>query len=337
MEFSAHLLEFDSLVKDLRRKGFIQEQIADRCFVIKGEKSAFQDSKHDIGLCVLGLIHGNEYGGLGVLNKLLLGILQGTHRPMFPTGIALGNVPAGFEEARFTEKDLNRVFTSTSNSSYEERRAKELEPIITRSRFLIDLHQTIEPTTSPFFILGFQEKSLQFANELDAELPVVTYQVQSRVESGLTVTGLAMHTNGIALSLELGQKGFASQQINFGFSIVEKAIEILNQSHSQIKGAVRRIVEVPIPEDRTVYYFAHKIENLGNQTELSPGFTNFQAVQTGQLLGYIESAPYLSPLEGFVLFPKYGRSKIGTKELCVILQSATIKSYKEQSYKEQTH
>jgi succinylglutamate desuccinylase len=175
MEFSTHLLEFDSLVKDLRRKGMIQEQLADRCFVLRGEPSAFLDTRHDIGLCVLGLIHGNEYGGLGVINKLLLGILQGTHRPLFPLGVGLGNIPAGFENVRFTEKDLNRVFTSSSSSTYEERRALELEPLIKRSRFLIDLHQTIEPTTSPFFILGFNEDSLQFANELDSGKPIVDH------------------------------------------------------------------------------------------------------------------------------------------------------------------
>lgn len=330
-EFSTHLLEFDGLVRDLRRKGFIQETLADRCFVLKGEPGAFQDAQHDIGLCITGLIHGNEYGGLGVINRLLLSVLNGTVRPLFPVGIALGNVPAAFEELRFTEKDLNRVFTNKDGNSYEERRSRELEPLIRRARFYIDLHQTIEPTKSPFFILGFHEESLQFANELDPELPVVTYNMQDRVENGMTSTGLSMSNGGIALTLELGQKGFGPDQLICGYEVVTRAVDLLNQSHQKIRSSVRRILESAISEDQSVFYFANKFENTSGVADLVPGLNNFHPVRQGQRIGQDGRQELLAPLDGFVLFPKYGRAKVGTKELCVILQSTTVKSYKQQN------
>lgn len=87
----------------------------------------------DIGFTVTGMIHGNEPMGTAVLNEFLALILLNRIQFNIPIGVAIGNPWAGEENVRFRERDLNRSFLRTDSSLLEEKRADELEMLLSRS------------------------------------------------------------------------------------------------------------------------------------------------------------------------------------------------------------
>lgn len=326
MDFESQMLEFENLTAELNRKGFIQEYFAENAFLIRGSLPSWTWGQKDIALTVMALIHGNEVGGLAVANHLLSSILHGNLRPLFPIAFVIGNVEAGYRKVRFTEKDLNRVFGTSSMETYEDRRAKKIERLLKRSCFVLDFHQTIEATTNPFFIFGLEERSLAFAQFLAPEIPIITYSISERRENGLVATGYSIENGGIAVTLELGQCGFDPSQITLGLKVAEKAIHFLNESQEKVSNSLHDILHPNVSNQKPLLVFGLRILNEGDSSELVPGLTNFADVHQGQKLGRNSHGEIISPMDGKILFPKYGKSKLGSKELCVILQERSLQS-----------
>lgn len=74
--------------------------------------------------------------------------------------VIVGNPKAMELGVRFTESDLNRSFNSKRFSTYEEKRAQELTPIIQQYDVLYDIHQT--------FVSDNMEDCV-FVNKLDRD------------------------------------------------------------------------------------------------------------------------------------------------------------------------
>nr|WP_294917987.1 succinylglutamate desuccinylase/aspartoacylase family protein [uncultured Neokomagataea sp.] len=124
-------------------------------------------------LVITGLLHGNEFAGGHALERLRRA------PPTLPSGrltLILANLEA-FQRfnvrqplaARYLEEDMNRVWNTHrlrgSETSYELRRAREIEPFIRRADLLLDLHSTLWPS-EPFFIAPHVKRSMDFASGL---------------------------------------------------------------------------------------------------------------------------------------------------------------------------
>ena len=108
-------------------------------------------------LTLMALVHGNEVYGIKVLNQILSYLGSNLIRAPFSIAVALGNTQAALEGLRFREQDLNRCFNDHTSQTEEARRARELAPILAKTSYLMDFHQTILPTKTPFFIFPYTD------------------------------------------------------------------------------------------------------------------------------------------------------------------------------------
>lgn len=264
-----------------------------------------QSSEKTLALCTL--VHGNEIGGIETFLFLLNEIETGKLKPKLNLRIILGNIEAYYEDKRFLEKDMNRSFGLDEPISPEELRAKELETFLSTSDFLIDVHQTIGPTYTPFYIFEYDEKSYDFARYLHATLPIVTYTMERRFK-GKTSTGFMIDLGKSGITIETGQKGIDKNQISLGYEVLRKAIES----------------DLIIPVSDTVFSktftFAHIIDNPHGTIELVKTLQNFESIKKDELLAKGPDSEYFSPVDGVILFPKYGAYARSSPELALILK-----------------
>lgn len=277
------------------------------------------------GLTILGLVHGNEFAGLAVLNDVLdFVISMAVHLP-FPMVLAVGNPWAGREGTRFLERDLNRIFGSSGGNTVEEKRARQLEPVLSESLFLLDLHQTTEHSDRPFFIFPFQPKGFAFANAIAPHLSTVTHWGDSFSTEGFCTDEYMNSKGGHGITLELGQAGFDPFLVGQGVHAAIRSISVA----SEVVLGLRRL-EMPRREEFTGELFSWEAivpYPEGNGVDLVPGWHNFKRIEAGQLMGHIDGKEILAPASGHVLFPKYRKPYDNVRkptELCRIMKRLTL-------------
>lgn len=249
-----------------------------------------------IGLVISVLVHGNETGGVAVLNEAL-SLLANPHM-LPPQGVCiiLGNVKAALEGKRFIDRDLNRSFGKTSDGSLETARALELSPFLERALLYLDIHQTFMPSDRSFFIFPYQKEALQFAREILPRASVVTHWGRPFSSEGMCTDQFVGTKGGVGLTLELGQNGFDANQISVGVHGIMRALVFAKgqkrQDPSGICGPLFTWKEIiPWPE-------------TGNAA-LDPNWTNFQPIEEGQRMGIHDGKVILAPTSGWMIFPKY--------------------------------
>lgn len=253
------------------------------------------------------LIHGNEIGGIEVLIKLLGMIREKKITPRSNLRFLLGNVPAYIEDKRFLESDLNRSFGLENPRTLEELRARELESYLSDSDILIDIHQTIGPTSTPFFIFEYESPSYDLARYLNKDLPIVTYTVK-RSFKGKTSTGFVMSKGALGITIETGQKSVNESQITLGFNLSQRAIET--------------DFSTPLPRSgfRNTFTFSQIIENPDGSLEMERVFHNFDPIYRGDLLAKNSEKKVFCETDGVILFPKYGEYAKKSSELALLLK-----------------
>ena len=256
-------------------------------------------------LCTL--IHGNEIGGIETFLKLLGEIESGKIRPLSNLRLILGNVEAYYEDKRFIESDLNRSFDLQSHNTREELRAKYLEPFLTSSDVIVDIHQTIGGTKTPFYIFEYNDQSYYLARHLHPTLPVVTNS-KDRPFAGKTTTAFVISRGGMGITIETGQKGIEDIQISLGFELSKKAL--LTDFN----------IDLPVHGINDAYTFSQIINNHDGTLELLKKHTNFDIVQKGEVLARNASTEIICEVDGVILFPKYGEYAKVSKELALILR-----------------
>ena len=264
--------------------------------------------KKPIDLTFAGIIHGNETGGLAVCNRLLAALLEDPEELSIGIGFILGNPSASRANIRFIARDLNRSFERTQNTSEEDKRARQLEVILKDSRFLLDFHQTREPSAFPFFISPYTPESFGFAGAINAEIPMITHWGKPFSGEGRCSDEFVNRSGGVGLTLELGRNGFDLRQILTGVAAGLKAIKVisnLDPASFICKPASTKL------SPRKIYTWAQAVSCPDPESYMKPGFQNFSPVKKGDYLGTIYDRSndakneIYSAQDGFVLFPKY--------------------------------
>lgn len=288
------------------------------------------ESHRPIDLWLSALVHGDETGGLAVINQVLGNLLSGDIRiDGFALGISIGNVEAARQGRRFIERDLNRSFSCPGIDALEVRRAAQLSPMTKRAKFTIDLHQTVEPSLTPFWVFPDQFQNFCFLQDLNQvlggknpsqnPLPLVSFPLEGFSVDGRTLLEevfVSARTRGssnqpVAVGIELGQKGCASPQVQFGCSLVRAAIELVREY--QLKG-LKSFDSGKLDDSACVYQIDRPIMS-GNGAALVPGLQNFMDVHEGQVIARSSSGDILCPLDAKILFPKYGELALVSPEL----------------------
>lgn len=306
---------FLSFQKQLQARGLHIQTFDEYGFTIKSHNDLTNSPQIDF--MITGLTHGDEVVGIEAINLILEKILVDATPPAISLGFLLNNVPAARAGVRFLEKDLNRSFLRQEITHLEEKRAAQISNYITKAAFLIDYHQTIEPTESPFFIIQHYPHLIELAHELAPQLPIVTFPPMGLSYSGKTLNEFAYSIGVPSLALEWGQKGFSREMATQACELFFKAIERIVAA-----GGVQKFRDQLIqPKSQTqkipVYYLKEALSNH-DHGRLRPGLQGFHAVKKGEVLGQSNKGPLHSPCDGRIFFPKYGRLAETSHELCEI-------------------
>jgi succinylglutamate desuccinylase len=218
---------------EIERFDFLSQKLSSNYRVASGgpshsivlEPAAKMSAPKRIGLTVMAITHGNELAGLKVVNEVLVFLQKAQIKLSYPVCFALGNPAACSRNQRFIESDLNRSFGRQSEpATAEQRRARELEPLLRDSLFFLDIHQTREPSKEPFFIFPYTKLGLAFAGEIDRDIPVVTHWGKPFSKDGQCTDEYVNAQGGTGITIELGQNSFSTFSTGAGFRAVLKAI-----------------------------------------------------------------------------------------------------------------
>ncbi len=297
---------FERRVHARRMGRGIVEHVGPHAFVVRPDAA----TGPKIDLLLMALTHGNEFGGLLVLNALCALMESGQVTPSISIGMVVCNVAAARRGMRQVERDLNRSFGRTEMATAEDRRARELEPIMRVARYCVDLHQTIEPSHTPFFVFAYEPMSLRFAHGIFPEVPVVTHwgrPFSMASSGGYTSDEFIQHQGGVAVGIELGQKGDDIYQVAAGVGVCLRAMAVVAAAADG--GAL------PVLSDglNPIYTWSDIVPYPDTQVRLNPGLKNFQPIEAGQALGVRSDGAVLAPRSGYLLFPKYVHSELEPK------------------------
>lgn len=309
--------KFDFSVKQLKTFGINVSCEFKYGYILSPSKSGINISSNpkDIGLTLMGITHGNEVAGIDVLAQFVEFIGECPEYLTFPVALILGNYEACLQDKRFLDKDLNRSFDQTNSTLLEEKRARQIESILIRSRFLLDFHQTIEPTESPFFIFGYKNhEGFEFAREVDPSIPIVTHWAGSFSNDGRCSDEFVISNGGTGITLELGQNSFNPYHVAVGFRAALKAVKIVQR---KIEGK-----NWSQHDDEAEIYTWGEVLPFPEKGCLDEGWHNFRSVEKGQKIGTCKDGDLKAGVSGKILFPKYLRNPntAAPAEICRILK-----------------
>lgn len=301
MNIDRMLQHFDQLMTQVHER-FQVECLAPRVFVIEPRTATWRGSSDKpVALSLIGLIHGVELAGLGVMCGFLELLVQDVIKLEVSVGIALGNPAAALKGVRFTERDLNRSFGRGENLLLEEGRADELEALLLKSRYFIDFHQVKLPVASPFWIFPYTKGGYEFARAIGPDVPLITHWGKGFSADGQCSDEFVNKNGGNGITIELGQNSFDSRQIGLGVQI---ALQGLHYVTAQLTGksATRREVAQTAP----LYTWGEVVPypQTGGPV-LDAGWNNFMPVKKGERLGSFQGKDVTASIDGLVLFPKY--------------------------------
>ncbi len=266
-------------------------------------------------LGVIALTHGNEVIGAPIVNHLIESLLAGSLSPGFEVQFALGNVSAARANQRYIENDLNRSFGLNSTENPETIRAREIETFFfDKCDIVLDLHQTIQPSLSPFFFAHYYSlKELAFLDSINPGLPViVTLDDKLHGQKGETTNEFLKSQDKFCLTVELGQKGFFEESFKCGVEVAKNFIRAVGEPTERfdqltLSGIKSRLLKLEV---------GYRVQDPGSR--LHPGIVNLQEVNKGDEIGVSDRGPIVAPISGYILFPKYNSNlTIGQELFCL--------------------
>ena len=252
------------------------------------------------------IIHGNESGTVPAALRLVRALRDGDLDPGGPVTILLGNPEAARTDLRFTEEDLNRVFTfDRPADSHERRRAEAIRPILDDADLFLDFHQTQTPTQNAFWTFPWDARFGHWARIVRAAPVGLTRPAGQVFSKGTCCLDEYVRGRGeIGITVELGERGPDPRQADAAFDAVRRvvaALDAMGGLGDPVALAARAATEPEI----TWYQTAHVVAARDTRDRLRPGVTNWMPVAEDERLS-AEGTPELrAPGAGVVLFPKY--------------------------------
>ena len=254
---------------------------------------------------VFGMItHGNETGSLPAIRPFV-DHLETQHQFKGKVSLFLGNVRAAMVNKRYTEADLNRVFTEQPSTSYERDRALELSTILKSASLLVDFHQTILASNEPFYIFPYHRPGYYWARLLAGAKYLVTRHPNYQFSAGSMCTDeYVLAHGGAGVTLEMGQAGTSDWATDLTLTTMKRALSIAasleDESH------LESLANQGNTDDLDFYEITYA-EPFNDPTMcLDPDWINFATVKQGDRLGTNrDGLHFYAPKEGMLLFPKY--------------------------------
>lgn len=299
-QFQSELQQFIEYKKSCPNQSIFLEEIDPHGFIVSDKPIV---SMQKIDLLLTALVHGNEVIGLEIINRILKNLKVSDLKDR-SVGFLLCNLEAALAGVRFIESDLNRSFSVKEIKTLEHRRADQIAQIVNRSRVVFDLHQTVEPALTPFFVLEHQHDLIQMAFQLLPQFPIVTFGGHGFSQTGKTMIEYAATVGTKAFVLECGQKGFSEALSTQVADATLNLIRTLN------------LDEIKNPQNISVLHLVDAIPNRNGNTHLVPGLISYLPIKKGQVLAYEGEKEITAPFDGHLVFPSYGEKARTNHELC---------------------
>ena len=254
------------------------------------------------------MIHGNEIGPL----EGLLDIMEALEYGRLPYSgrftCFIGNPEAGLQNQRFLDHDLNRVFEGSSpikeTDSHEQRRAKELCPLLDQFDLYIDFHQTLLDVQSPFYIGPWNRTTWHWIRLMQGAQLWVTRPANQGGGGFLCADEYVRQRGKPSIALELGALGWNPLARSGVWKCLSQAFRAVEQNAYQ--GTELELFSQSRP-DLEFYQTSYRHPFHNPQQALREGWINFSPVHQGQRLtpNHDEESPVFASCDGAILFPKY--------------------------------
>jgi len=290
---------FNNLRHELKLRDDIAiDSLDEYSFVIKNKACAH--SHVDVLFCAL--THGNEIIGLQIVNLILNSIAKRQINIHFNIAFMLNNVSAYEINKRFCDQDLNRSFMTDekAQSNHEINRAKEIQNIILnlKPKVIIDLHQTIEPTHSSFFVIPESTELASLCYSVNPLWPILCFDSKGFSTEGRTLLEFAFQHRIKCFVIEVSQNGF--DQI--------KAIEVAHLLQKKFIDNSYEMLNSSTQLPQSYYLIKQKlIKNSpkDDSYKMKRKFINLDQVEKGECIAESTSGDKIvSEYKGVILFPK---------------------------------
>jgi succinylglutamate desuccinylase len=296
------------IFKELENFSILKEQLKDQghqVLTLDDHGFSIGQKNKEIDLLVTGLMHGDEVVGIEIINSILTETLRSNKKFSISIAFLLCNIEAAKASKRFIQTDLNRSFLVKDVITTEHKRAVEIASIVKRSKFILDLHQTIEPTEKEFFIFEHIPKLIKIAHSLLPEIPIVTFSLGGFSESGKTVLEFATTVGSTALAIECGEKGYNPQ-------ITTKIVKLIYK-------LINKLELNDLPETTESIEVNNLSKSIVNEegSYLIKGLKNHMKLIKGQLIGYRANGAEITVEDDcYLYFPRYGEYAKIVPTLC---------------------
>lgn len=238
-------------------------------------------------IAILAGVHGDERAGI-LAFKNLLKTCKPTRGSIF---FILGNLRAVQKNVRFTESNLNRCFIpNIIGDSYEQKRAREIMPILDACDALLDLHGFKDTAGDPVSICD--EPSVKVARKL---LPPIVSTGWGDAEPGGSDT--YMHMQGkIGITVECGP---IADSASNGRLVAEVAV------HQFLK--YFGMIDTPIPfstKKKKHVQVHYAVKRTSENFTLREGMHNFQELSRGEVYGQQDGQDFVAEAGDVIIFPR---------------------------------
>jgi|GEM_PF-219250 len=246
-----------------------------------------------IGL--VALTHGDEVIGLHIFIKLLEKLASRKLKLDGELILVLGNRGAYLQNQRYVETDLNRSYGQNTGHLLEEKRAKVIKQALNACDYIIDIHQCIEETLHPFFILPFSEAAYAWITTVAPGIPII---IKDNISKATTLSTYGFLAGKKSVTFEVGDFGFDSKQLNFGFNTIENFLNFAWNLKNKIDASS---CKTPTQTYEIKYFQPYS----QGEVIFSKAFKNFESVEKGQVIAFLNKKSICTPVSGkILLYPK---------------------------------
>jgi succinylglutamate desuccinylase len=258
--------------------------------MIKNESIIKIDSGNPgVKVAIFGGIHGNEKAGIETIKylkenlKLRNGIVY----------LVFGNPMAIKQNARYTEKNLNRCFLKSviNGNSYEEKRAIELMNLLDKCDALLDLHAYNEPYKEAIPFTICEENCFNIASKFDLEYVLTNID---DIEKG--GTDAYMNNNRkIGICVELGAIEKYNKFIPLGIKTAYQFLQYFG------------MVDKKYPYDKRKQKFLKSSDIYKKQTndfKFTKKYCTFDKISKNELICIDGNNNIYYPKNKYILFPR---------------------------------
>ena len=256
-------------------------------------------------ITVLGAVHGNEFVGVEVVEKLMIEAIQnGVKYGVLQLGIGH---PEAFKEGirGFNKNDLNRCFGQNPQGEEETKRAEELKPWLIQTDVLLDVHATIKDS-KPFLVkVAHNGQFKECIPELGISTIINETQYLTEGDASESDIFVAAHgsngNGGLGLTIEAGPiNDPKTSKVIHG---ILAALHKLGIFENYPEEAPEK------PEQFEEYYEYAKIKAKGNfefkkNPSTNKDWQNFDFIPAGTKIAMDNNHPIIAPFDSIILFPK---------------------------------